>query len=226
MIRKTHKKALYELIDRARTKTNYEQLHPQGTTNNPSSAGFSQPSVFRWVKKPRFVQFNAGRIEFSMPYQIGIACLLGIILVVVLTLRVGQWLGAKSMGAVIVSQKQPVQQMPKTAEIHTAKPAVAKQSVSQGKNRIVIQMYQVRAHLEPVKEYFARLGVETEILEKSNWFYLVTKNKYDNIDKAGTDGYAAKQKIIELGSGYKAPPGYETFGAKPFSGAFGMKFDE
>jgi hypothetical protein len=101
-----------------------------------------------------------------------------------------------------------------------------KQTVSTGKNRIVIQMYQVRSHLEPVKEYFARLGVETDILEKNNWFYLVTKNKYDNVDKPGTDGYAAKQKIVELGLGYKAPSGFESFGTKPFSGAFGMKFDE
>ena len=98
-----------------------------------------------------------------------------------------------------------------------------------GNNRIVIQMYQVRAHLEPVQEYFERMGVATEIPKRNNWYYLVTKNTYDNPERAGTDGYRAKQKIIEIGAGYKAPPGYESFqksdGAKPFSDAFGMRFE-
>jgi hypothetical protein len=57
----------------------------------------------------------------------------------------------------------------------------------------------------------------------------VTKNGYDNPDKPGTDGYLAKQKIIELGAGYKPPTGYETFrradGTGPFNDAFGMKFE-
>ena len=87
-------------------------------------------------------------------------------------------------------------------------------------------MYQVRAHLEPAKEYFDKMGVATEIIEKDNWFYLVTKNKYDNPGKAGTDGYLARQKIIELGAGYKAPAGFETFGPNPFSDAYGKRFDD
>jgi hypothetical protein len=226
MMRKTNKKALYELIDRARTKTTYEQLHTQDTTDVPSANNVSGPSVFRWVRKPRFVQFNAGRIEFSMPLPVSIAVLLGVILVIVVTFRAGQWLGIKNAGvAVTVKEQIPAKQAPKTVEAVASKPAAAK-AASTGKNRIVIQMYQVRSHLEPVKDYFAKLGVETEILEKNNWYYLVTKNKYDNVDKPGTDGHSAKLKIIELGSGYKAPQGNETFGTKPFSGAFGMKFDE
>jgi hypothetical protein len=87
-------------------------------------------------------------------------------------------------------------------------------------------MYQVRTHLEPVQEYFDKMGVATEIIEKNNWYYLVTKNGYDNPDKPGTDGFLAKQKIIELGAGYKAPAGKETFGPKPFKDAFGMRFEE
>ena len=224
-MRKTNKKALYEVINRASIKTNYEQLHPQGTAS-ASTGDVSGTQIFRWLRKPRFVQINAGRIEFSMPPQVGIAVLLGIVLVIVVTFRVGQWLGARQAGPVITTGRQnAAQQFNKPAE-PAVKPAPAKQTVSTGKNRIVIQMYQVRSHLEPVKEYFARLGVETDILEKNNWFYLVTKNKYDNVDKPGTDGYAAKQKIVELGLGYKAPSGFESFGTKPFSGAFGMKFDE
>ncbi len=95
-----------------------------------------------------------------------------------------------------------------------------------GRNRIVIQMYQVRGHLEPVKAYFDGMGVQTEILKKDNWYYLATKNRYENPERQGTDGYTAKEKIIELGSGYKAPAGYETFAPNFFSDAFGMRFDE
>jgi hypothetical protein len=58
----------------------------------------------------------------------------------------------------------------------------------------------------------------------------VTKNKYQSIEKSGSDGYLAKQKIVELGTGYKAPPGYETFRkagkTADFSDAFGMRFDD
>ena len=231
-MRNTKKKALYEVISRAKINTSYEQLHPQGTTGSASTGdgSGSMPSVIRWVRKPRFVQINAGRIEFSMPYQLGVAVLLGAVLVIVVTFRLGQWLGGKDANVVTVTRQMPAnrpsEQSPKVAESAPARTTSARQPAATGRNKIVIQMYQVRTHLEPVKEYFDKLGVETEIIERNNWYYLVTKNKYDNIDKPGTDGFAAKQKIVELGSGYKAPPGYETFGTKPFSGAFGMKFEE
>jgi hypothetical protein len=80
--------------------------------------------------------------------------------------------------------------------------------------------------LEPVKEHFAQFGIETEIKRIDEWYYLVTKDKYDNPQKPGTDGYLARQRIIELGAQYKAPPGYETFGKEPFHDAYGMKFDD
>jgi hypothetical protein len=77
-----------------------------------------------------------------------------------------------------------------------------------------------------VKDYFAGFGIETEVRHINNWYYLVTKDKYDNPEKPGTDGYAAKQKIIELGADYKAPAGYGTFGPKPFHDAYGMRFED
>ena len=124
-----------------------------------------------------------------------------------------------------VTQDTPAVKQP-TAQDTSAAAVAADQPASTGKNRIVIKVYQVRSHLEPAKEYFDKLGVATEIIEKNNWYYLVTKNKYDNPGRAGTDGYLARQKIVEIGSGYKAPVGFESFGPKPFSDAFGMRFDE
>ncbi|MGA2679088.1 MAG: hypothetical protein ABSF37_07285 [Sedimentisphaerales bacterium] len=237
MVHNTKKKALYEVIGRAGSKSGYEQLHPNGTAGeNPSTNPETLPNVVRWVRKPGFVQFNSGRIEFSIPYQVGIAIALGMLLAAVLLFRLGQRVGnrylpantpaaAKPVTPKPVTQDTPVVKQP-TAQDTSAVAVVANQPTSTGKNRIVLKMYQVRSHLEPAKEYFDKMGVATEIIEKDNWYYLVTKNKYDNPGKAGTDGYLAKQKIIELGAGYKAPVGFETFGPNPFSDAYGKRFDD
>jgi hypothetical protein len=97
---------------------------------------------------------------------------------------------------------------------------------STGSNRIVIQTYDKRADLELVQYHFAEGGIETEIRNIGGTFYLVTKNKYDNPNREGTDGYAAKQQIIKWGARYKAPQGYETFAPNLFKDAYGMKFDD
>ena len=67
---------------------------------------------------------------------------------------------------------------------------------------------------------------ETEIKKVGDWYYLVTKHRYEKPDRAGTDGYLAKQEIIKLGAKYKAPAGYESFGREPFHDAYGKKFDD
>ncbi len=247
MVHNAKKKALYEVMGRAGSKPGYEQLHPNGSAGElPSTNPGTSPDVVRWVRKPSLVQFNAGRIEFSIPYQIGIAIALGMLLAAVVLFRLGQRVGNKDIPAntpaaaksVVnkpaesrpvspkpITQDTPVVKQP-TAQDNSAAAVVANQPASTGRNRIVLKIYQVRSHLEPAKEYFDKIGVATEIIEKGSWYYLVTKNKYDNPEKAGTDGYLAKQKIIELGAGYKAPVGFETFGPKPFSDAFGMRFDD
>jgi len=262
MIHNTKKKALYEVIGRAGSKPGYEQLHPNGTagqvpsagsthstssgqTSSPQAGSVQTQGVVRWAIRPRVVQFNAGRIEFSIPYQVGIAVVLGVLLVAVVLFRLGEWVGSREVAGNASTAAKPVVNKPAESRSVMPKPVtqdtpVVKQPTAQdtsaagvganqpttGRNRIVLKIYQVRSHLEPAKEYFDKMGVATEIIEKNNWHYLVTKNKYDNPEKAGTDGYLAKQKIIEIGSGYKAPVGFESFGPKPFSDAFGMRFDE
>jgi hypothetical protein len=255
MVHNTKKKALYEVIGRAGAKPGYEQLHPNGTAGQTPSAGSTSlpqassgqaQSVVRWAIRPSVVQFNAGRIELSIPYQVGIAVVLGVLLAAVVLFRLGERVGNREVAGnapaatkpVVnkpaelrpvapkpVTQDTPVVKQP-TAQDTSAAAVAAAQPTSTGRNRIVLKIYQVRSHLEPAKEYFDKMGIATEIIEKNNWYYLVTKNKYDNPEKAGTDGYLARQKIIEIGSGYKAPVGFESFGPKPFSDAFGMRFDE
>lgn len=90
----------------------------------------------------------------------------------------------------------------------------------------MIQAHQNSAELKPVKDYFASNGIEMEIRKIGSWYYLVTKGKFDNPEKAGTDGAVMKQRIIELGEKYEAPAGYGSFGPKPFSDAYGMRFDD
>jgi len=251
MIHNTKKKALYEVISRAGSRPGYEQLHPNGTAEQaglpPDNGVRGQASprqaqgVVRWAIKPSVAQFNAGRIEFSIPYQVGIVVALGMLLAAVVLFRLGEWVGNREVAAKApaaakpvvgkpvspkpVTQDTPVVKQPTAQDVSAAAVAAA-QPATTGKNRIVLTIYQVRSHLEPVKEYFDKMGVATEIIEKDNWYYLVTKNKYDNPEKAGTDGYVAKQKVIEIGAGYKAPAGFETFRPKLFSDAYGKRFDE
>ncbi|MBN1392637.1 MAG: hypothetical protein JW947_07520 [Sedimentisphaerales bacterium] len=238
------KKALYEVI----SKGNWPKPHADKALEQPPQmeeirkdehpiAKLSAPSRTRWLNKPRIAQFNAGRIELSVPYQIAIAMLLGLVLLILVAFRLGQG-NRKIAGPVAKTPESAQKTVTKTTAAvprvvgpvrQTQMPPVVKQvelAKPKGENRIVIQSYQFRADLEPVRQYFAQYGIETEIIKKDAWYYLVTKNKYENPGKPGTDGYVARQKIVELGANYKAPTGYETFGTKPFSDAYGKRFDD
>lgn len=233
MPRKRKKKALYEVISKTRPKPGndkpLEQLYPEKSDKErPAGESTTQipERVAKWPKRPRIVQLNAGKIEISIPYQVAIALLLGVILLVLVAFRLGQ--RTKSEQGVTTSNVERAVKSSKAANLsasETKKPAAAVEK-PKGNNRIVIQTYQLRTHLEPVKQYFAQFGIETDIKKIGDWYYLVTKDKYENPEKSGTDGYFAKQKIIELGAEYKAPQGYETFGSKPFYDAYGQRFDD
>ncbi|MDD5327474.1 MAG: hypothetical protein PHY02_06630 [Phycisphaerae bacterium] len=250
MARNREKKALYEVMSRSWHKPAYdktlEEVHPAKPEEEKQPAvEFPAPAPRKaiWLNKPRFVQLNAGRIEISIPYQLAIAVALGLIVLVLIAFRLGQMAsdGPKEVAPVAKVPTNTQKAVPKVTagmpqmsvpvKEKTLVPSAVKKVEPvavepKGDNRIVIQSYQLRADLEPVKQYFAGFGIETEITKIGNWYYLVTKNKYDNPEKQGTDGYLAKQKIIELGAKYKAPPAHETFGSKPFSDAYGKKFDE
>jgi len=251
MAHNREKMALYEVMSKATWPKPHadkalEQPPPQPeglSRDEHPIAKLAASAKIRWLNKPRIVQYNAGRVEISMPYQFAIALLLGLVLVVLVVFRLGQISyrsSQKATGSVakmpeIVQKAAPkatvvaapqkvapvVEKTPVPAVVQKVEPVKPK-----GDNRIVIQSFQLRADLEPVKQYFAGFGIETEILKIEDWYYLVTKSKYENPGKPGTDGYLAKQKIIELGAKYKAPQGSESFGTQPFRDAYGKKFDE
>ena len=103
MARKRGKKALYEVMSKARKKPGFgrtlEKMRPkkpvpkkdEPVTNKKSAADVeTSKTAAKWWRKPRVVQFNVGRVEFSMPYQLGVALVLGSVLLIVAAFRLGQ----------------------------------------------------------------------------------------------------------------------------------------
>ena len=101
----------------------------------------------------------------------------------------------------------------------------AKEQLAQptGDHVIVIATYKQGDDLVPVKEYFGKNGIVTQIQERSGYFFLVTENNFQNPNRESTDGYFALQKIKKVGAKYKAPAGYETFAPNYFQDAYPMK---
>ncbi|MBN1806733.1 MAG: hypothetical protein JW837_15905 [Sedimentisphaerales bacterium] len=111
MAHKRGKKALYEVMSKARKKPGFgrtlEKMLPEKpvfkeeeeeekevtevVVKKKSEAGVeTSKTAAKWWKKPRAVQFNVGRIEFSIPYQLAVALILGIVLVFLASFQIGQ----------------------------------------------------------------------------------------------------------------------------------------
>jgi len=249
MARNRKKVSLYEVISKSSPKSGYgktlkDRPPEESYSEEPTTAQTAIPASGRtayWPRKPKIIQLNAGRIEISLPYQLAIALLLGLVLLVL----IGVWLGqtgylskqritgsvakilktgpnAEGQGGANTGRRVDVD-----GKISPGGVRETTTGESKGNNRIVIQTYRARADLEPVQTYFGQCGIETEIIPIDNQWILVTKAKYEEKpERSGTDGYVALRNIIELGAKYKAPSGYEPFGAKSFETAYGMKFDD
>ncbi len=249
MVRNRGKKALYEVMSRARVKS-----EPRETVEHfqPAKPDLETPAIQRkgdvgvpkskakWWRKPRIVQLNAGRIEFSMPYQIAVVLLLGFIFVIIAAYRLGQVSYPAQQQEQQVLQSEPVQldadsekqiepvssnteQPSEPADDTTARAEVAEPVEPTGDNTIVLVEYHSLPDLAPVQEYFRKHGIELEIVPESGRYFLQTKQRYDNLSRPGTDGYKVLQKIKEIGKEYKAPKGFETFATNLFQDAYGKK---
>jgi hypothetical protein len=249
MARNRGKKALYEVMSKARVKPEQGKIveHPQPqkpveevpVIRHKEPAGVPK-SAAKWWRKPRIVQLNAGRIEFSMPYQIAVALLLVFIFVIIAAYRLGQSSNPAGRGQVsqldnaipeIVGEKpaeqakSDAQQPAAPPENVTTKTEAAEPAKPKGNNVIVLVQYDSLPDLAPVQAHFSEYGIETEIVAERGRYFLQTKERFDNPEKPGTDGYKAKQRIAEVGAKYKgkAPAGYETFAPYYFSDAYGKK---
>ncbi len=245
MVRNKSKKALYEVMSKARDKPGYgrtlEKMQPKSSVEVKSAVNKeTSTATTRWMRKPRIVQFNFGRIEFSMPYPLAVALVLFLIVLVLAAFRLGYYL--TDQGAISTAVETPqidrrtpigqetagIRKPPMSVEDSTLpgiEDVTPVQPKSTGNNVIVLVQYDSRADLVPVQAHFAEYGIETEIVMESGRYFLQTKDRYDNPGKPGTDGYKAKQKIIEVGAKYKgkAPPTFETFAPNFFSDAYGKK---
>lgn len=231
MARYRRKMALYEVINRTRLNSSsdkpLESLPTEGNAaETPPPSGFA-----KWPTKPRMLQINAGRVEVTLPYQLAIAILLGIVLLILVAFRFGQMASQPQAADTIAAKPQvlrakAVTTAPKSARSLTPPVKSPAPAESQGTNNIVIKQFGGRADLEPAKAYFDGKGIETEIVKYGNTYFLRTVNKYNNPGNQGTNGYKALQRIKAVGGKYKAPSGYETFGTKPFQDAYGKRFTE
>ncbi len=240
MARNRKKMSPYEVIGKTRSKSSYGKKLPPGkperTEQGTVESVLPAPGkAIHWPRKPKIVQFNAGRIEISLPYPLAIAVLLGIILLFLVALWIGEigYLNsegvANSTGKVLKSRQKTVTGGMSGSDLeekNLTDLGKTETSTSTGNHRIVIQTYDKRADLELVQYHFAQGNIGTEIRKIGDTFYLVSKDKYENPGREGTDGYAAKQKIIEWGARYKAPKDYETFAPNLFSDAYGKKFED
>ena len=249
MTRNRGKKALYEVMSKARVKPDngkiVEHLRPRKPEEEAPAvkekrvAGVPK-SRAKWWRKPKIVQLNAGRIEFSMPYQVAVVLVLVFIIVLIAAYRLGQSsypagrqeTDQPAPAAQEMVAERPIEQamaditQPSAPPVTmTAKTEVAEPAKPTGNNVIVLVVYDSLPDLAPVQAHFSENGIETEIVTERGRYCLQTKQRYDNPATAGTDGYKAKQKIVEVGAKYKgkAPAGYETFAPNYFSDAYGKK---
>jgi hypothetical protein len=129
--------------------------------------------------------------------------------------------------AKVAPQPKP-QAKPESQAVVPVKPKPAEPAVSAAVDALrdhvlVIATYTRSEDLEPVRDYFGQNGTETEILKRGSYYYLVTKARYPNPRKPGSEGAVALDKIKQIGAKYKAPKGFERFDNTPFQDAYGMK---
>lgn len=253
MARKRSKKALYEVMSKARNKPGYgrtlKKMCPKKPVEQKGEPVTNQKSVAdvetskaaaKWWRKPRIIQFNVGRIEFSMPYHLAVALVLVFVLLVLVAFRLGQVYYLTDQRAIGPSEEMPQINRENLIERDVAKimepPAQVEDSSlldikdlepvkpkPMGSNVIVLVEFGSHADLVPVREHFAESGIEIEIVMGNGRYFLQTKNRYDNPGTRGTDGYKVLQEIIKVGAKYKAPPNYEPFAPNFFSDAYGKK---
>ncbi|MHC4324934.1 MAG: hypothetical protein ACYSUX_11755, partial [Planctomycetota bacterium] len=96
MTRNRSKKALYEVMSTARVKPEHGKAVEPARPTKPDESALAitqknaagvPKSAAKWWRKPRIVQINVGRIEFSMPYQIAVVLLLVFVFVILAAYR-------------------------------------------------------------------------------------------------------------------------------------------
>jgi hypothetical protein len=212
--RKKKKMALYEVLSKGMSNS----LRKQELEGR--SVGL--PQAQRTQARPRAIQFNRGRFEVSLRYDVAIV--LGLLLVLCLmgAYRLGEYMSLKD--TVTTQDEGTVTTAPEPAT-NTVTPATEQERTaieeeSGGDNWIVIATHQSEGQLAPVQQYFEGYGIETQIRKVAGVYILHTKRTFGNPNRAGSDGEKMLRQIVEIGKGYEPPSGYRSF---DFTTAYGMK---
>jgi len=246
MARYRGQKALYEVIgkNRPRNDGGVESLHPDpdlevhsGSRDEPAGI----PVEDRW-RRPRAIQFNAGRIELTLSYWI--PTVFGIVFIIGLlgAFRLGQWVSGPSSalntvrntsgsvpvvsGSLDTTEDKEILSFGNPDPLNSPPAAEAEEApppIRSGRNAIGILTYRDRTQLVPVMEYYQLNGIATEIIRMESGFILVTVERFrDNPTRQGSDGYDLLQQVIELGAKYRPPRDYLGFNRESFEGAHGV----
>ena len=235
MARNRRKKALYEVINKGWPKDSMpggpSPLRPDSVERS-GEIPVEMPKVpvvektTDWPRKPLLVQLGTGRIDFSVPYPMAAAAVLAFVLLLVVVYRAGQFGVGESQGPADSSVYEPVGCKPPvlnpgSSTVPGESPVVPGTG---GDNVIVLQEYLAFADLLPARDHFIDNGVQVEIRQEGNSYLLVTTDMYDSVSP-GSAGYAALERIKEIGALYKgkAPEGYQSFAPHYFSDAYGKK---
>jgi hypothetical protein len=247
MARNPKQKALYEVIKSSQKRLDSKGIRPAASVdeNTDSSESTRTPAITE-TEIQRGVQGLGRQLLGNLdrrrvlliPYRVAAILTLVFILVVLAAFRLGQMSDeqtaatadfefARAENEDAVPVITAVEKTSESAELEKAPAGAEEQltTVSKGDNVIVIASYRNRSNLEPVQEYFARNGIETEIWLRNNYFYMVTKEMFEGTERRGSKGYLMKEKIKKIGADYKAPSGYESFKPNLFQDAYGMKVE-
>ena len=244
--------ALYELVNKARFKSSQQKaLSSAGVKDEPvqqaddkqSPVEPAKPAIRAdikadvkmdrlWSTRPRAVRLYHDRIELCFSWQVTIIGLLVLATIFMVFFRLGQMYSLKKSAvkeslpsAIAVEKVMPQPRAVATGPAENVEKKPIRMVEPMGDHVIVIASYDLSSHLEPVRQYFAGFGIATDIVKKGSRYLLVTQERFDNPDKAGTNGFEIKKKIMSIGAKYKPPAEarFESFGTKPFQDAYGMK---
>jgi len=217
--RKKKKMALYEVFNKgmsnSRRRQELEPLPTARTQAKPRSVS---------TGSPRAIQFNRGRVEVSLRYDVSIVLGLLAVLCLMGAYRLGEHLSIKEAATtqpegMVITAPEPVTNTA-TPVTEPERTVVEENTVVGGDNWIVIATHQSEGQLAPVQQYFEGYGIETQIRKVAGVHILHTKQTYGNPNRAGSDGEQVRRQIIEIGRGYEPPSGYRSF---DFTTAYGMK---
>lgn len=238
MARSTKRKVLYEALKLGQAKftgkkgLNRSHILRLGKSVSTAKNGdLDADQDEYWPPDSPAARTISGRLVLSVPYPIVIIAVLMLILTILAAFKIGQIAGRKQ-----VPEMEPPTPIANTV---TADPANAEKTKKidtddtektplillkpVGDHIILIATCNKKRDLEPVKDHFAKYGIDSEIQKKDPFYTLVAKQRYQNPKRVGTDGYAALERIKQVGALYQAPKGYLSFAPLNFQDAYPVK---